>query len=535
VRGVQATDTELELQVLGFPDLHCKIFLIKQDAQVWFRLELASCGLNTPEPTDDVRESRDNNRDNNEPRGNERHNVADWNRHQESITGPARIHGEDSSKGEAEKTHGASIHTGEAVKLLSPPHSGTETMEDLMEAVPDVASRGELVNSASEANEQMANSLQALAKKNAQRTNVMMKDTQWKNKARSALSKVKSLETLIELHEEVDEQQLKVGESAKHAVAEIMRRACWPESPIEQHLETGGIARLIERSQLLWMQLPLHFQKLQKGTDQWESTAQLHVEHFTKQSLVTRKCAPTRSVVVQEVCCFLRDEAVNRFVSLALLSRVTEHVQTRLLIDSKKPSDASPGDALTRTKRQRCSHCHSSGIHEGGTCNCDLKTWKSKIARTLATEIARRAMAGDELLNVALAEVPERESNNKGWKCSSSIDVAMFLCCHATLRTRRLHHCSTQLFMEIDHTNKIEIDDLDKISGCCARVLSSHVCAVETCGSAGLGADPTRVAWPLLEQVFNCDSGVVSVSLPLRPDSAGAELGCPQRLPESAA
>jgi hypothetical protein len=325
-----------------------------------------------------------------------------------------RVPGEDSSKGEAEKIYGASICTGEAVKLLSPPHSGTETMEDLMEAVPDVTSPGELVDSSSEANEQMANSLQSLAEQNAQRTNVMMKDTQWKNKARSALSKVKSLETLVKLCEEVDEQQLKVGELAKHAVAKILRRACWPESLIEQHLETGGIVRLVERSQFLWMQLLMHSQKLQKGTDQWESTAQLHVEHFTKKSLVTRKPAPTRFFMVQEVCCLLRDDAVKRFVSLALSSRVAEHVQTRLLIDSNKPSDSSPGDALARTKSQRCSHCHSSSVDECGTYNCVLKTWKSKIARTLATEIARRAMTGDELLNVVLAEVLEWESNNKG-------------------------------------------------------------------------------------------------------------------------
>jgi viroplasmin and RNaseH domain-containing protein len=359
---VCATEVELEQQVHGFPDSCYKIFVTKQDAQDWLRLELASYVA-----TDNIRASKDNNRGNNEPRGNKRPTITDQNRHQESVTGPARIHGEDSSKGEAEKIYGASIYTGEAVKLLSPPNSSTETMEDLMEAVPDVTSPGKLVDSASEANEQMANSLQALAEQNAQRTNVMMKDTQWKNKARSALSKVRSMETLVELYKEVDEQQLKVGELAKHAVAEILRRACWPETLIEQCLETGGIVRLIERSQFLWMQLLLHFQKLQKGTDQWESTAQLHVEHFTKKLLLMRKHAPTRSIMVQEVCCFLRDEAVKRFMSLALLSRVTEHVQTRLLIDANKPSDAIPGDPATKTKSQRCSHCHSSSIHEGGT------------------------------------------------------------------------------------------------------------------------------------------------------------------------
>ena len=415
VPGVYATEMELEQQVHGFPDSYYKIFLIKQDAQDWLRLELASYGLNTPEVTDNVRAGKDHNRGTTEPtRGNEGHNIMDQKRYQESITGPARIHGEDSSKGEAEKIYGASIYTGEAVKLLSPPNSSTETMEDLMEAVPDVTSPGKLVDSASEATDQMANSLQALAEQNAQRTNVMMKDTQWKNKARSALSKVKSMETLIELYEEVDEQQLKVGESAKHAVAEILRRACWPETLIEQYLETGGIVRLIERSQFLWMQLLLHFQKLQKGSDQWESTAQLHVEYFTKKLLLIRKYAPTRSVMVQEVYCFLRDEAVKRFMSLSLLSRVTEYVQTRLILEANKLTDGNPGDTSTKTKSQRCSHCHSSSIHEGGTYNCVLKTWKSKIARTLATEIARQAITGDELLNVVLKEVLEREINNKG-------------------------------------------------------------------------------------------------------------------------
>ena len=107
-------------------------------------------------------------------------------------------------------------------------------------------------------------------------------------------------------------------------------------------------------------------------------------------------------------------------------------------------------------------------------------------------------------------------------------------CCATIPLSPRAASTTIYHYIEIDqYTNKINIDDLDEISGYCARVLSSSVYAVDTYGSAGLGADLTRVAWPRLKQVFNCDSSNVSTSIPLRPDIAGIELGCPQRLPKS--
>jgi hypothetical protein len=54
---------------------------------------------------------------------------------------------------------------------------------------------------------------------------------------------------------------------------------------------------------------------------------------------------------------------------------------------------------------------------------------------------------------------------------------------------------------------------------------------VLTYGSAGLGADLTRVAWPLLDQRFNCDLGAVSKFMPKCPQAGTGEQGNPCRLP----
>jgi hypothetical protein len=65
----------------------------------------------------------------------------------------------------------------------------------------------------------------------------------------------------------------------------------------------------------------------------------------------------------------------------------------------------------------------------------------------------------------------------------------------------------------------------DEVIGYSARILLPMDFTVCTYGSAGLGADLTRIAWPSLEQVFNCDLCPVSKSLPMRPQSPTVEKG----------
>jgi hypothetical protein len=113
------------------------------------------------------------------------------------------------------------------VNILSPPHSSAETREDLMEAVPDVGSLpGKLIGAASELNDQVANSIQAIAEHAAQKNNVMLKDTQFGCHSKNTLSKITSLESLVELADEFNEHMDKVTEAAKQAIAEILRNAC---------------------------------------------------------------------------------------------------------------------------------------------------------------------------------------------------------------------------------------------------------------------------------------------------------------------
>jgi hypothetical protein len=406
--GVYASEEELDRQILGFQDPYYKIFHIRQDAVDWLRLELASYATTpsmVPRPSSyDDRNDPRNMRNNMPSVEQERHDRESV--YHDSVTGPAKLNGEDTSKGTSGEIYGASIYTGAALKLLSPPNSSNETIDDLMEAIPDITSPGKLVDAASESSEQVANSLQALAELSTQRNNVMMRDTQYKNKARSALSKIKSPDDLMAIIDEVDEHQDKVRESAIHAIAEILRRAGWNEKHIERYTDAGGIVRLIERTQFLFMKLLLHFQKLQTHPDSWENKTLLHIEYHTLRLLFVRKYCANRAQMVLEMYCYLRDEADRGFMNLKLLSKITQQ-QARLYAELKP---------LTRNTgaKPRCSHCHTTSVHEGGANKCDLKDWKAKNARIMAKEIVKRAVTGDEVLQVVIQEVMEREVDNKG-------------------------------------------------------------------------------------------------------------------------
>jgi hypothetical protein len=332
-------------------------------------------------------------------------------RQRSTITGSPKLYGEDPSKGQPGKMYDESIYTGAAVKILSPPHSSAETREDLMEAVPDVGSLpGKLIGAASELNDQVANSIQAIAEHAAQKNNVMLKDTQFRYHSKNTLSKISSLESLVELADEFNKHMEKVTEAAKQAIAEILRNACWSEEHIKAYLESGGIVRLIERSMQYWLQLLLHLKNMHKPTEDWNDRVQIHVDYHAKQLALIRKYAANRSQMVLRVYTYLRDEAAQGFKSLKLLTKITDHVQTRLL--ESKMTALTNRDNGTISKDQ-CAHCHTTSIHKGGQPECVLKPWKNMKARTMAKEIARRAISGNEILSVVLKDVMEREADAK--------------------------------------------------------------------------------------------------------------------------
>jgi hypothetical protein len=154
---VYSSEEELDQQILGFQDPYYKIFRIRQDAAEWLRLELASYAsmpAQVPRPYGDDRNDPRNTR-NNIPH-EEQERVDRFNResiYRYSVTGPAKLNGEDTSEGKPVQIYGASIYTGAALKLLSPPNSSNKTIEDLMEAIPDITSPGKLVDAASELSE----------------------------------------------------------------------------------------------------------------------------------------------------------------------------------------------------------------------------------------------------------------------------------------------------------------------------------------------------------------------------------------------
>jgi uncharacterized phage infection (PIP) family protein YhgE len=330
--GVYNSMEALFKQITGFKDAYYESFATKDAAEAWLVKELAELeGIPALRPRRDrgsrktkrskrkkkaERKKRKKNRSQDsssesscdssdtESSGDDEVEQGAHDRKRSSITGSAKLGGgEDPSKGEPSKVYGKSIYTGSAVKLLSPPHSSAETREDLMEAVPDVGSLpGKLIGAASELNDQVANSIQMIAEHAAQKNNVILKDTQFRYHSKNTLSKISSLESLVELADEFNEHMDKVPEAAKQAIAEILRNACWPEGPIVIYLESGGVVRLIERSMQYWLQLLLHLKNLHKPNEDWNDRVQIHVDYHSKQLALIRKYAANRSQMVLRVC-----------------------------------------------------------------------------------------------------------------------------------------------------------------------------------------------------------------------------------------
>jgi hypothetical protein len=179
------------------------------------------------------------------------------------------------------------------------------------------------------------------------------------------------------------------------AIHEIHFHKGWTQEDAEVYCEQGGATRLISLTFDNFYLLLLHIiGKSYKHPEQWDHVGRQHLECHAKNLRLIRKYALRRSQMILQNYIYLRDARSSGYQNTKLLAKLTEELQDAVFTDDTVvPSKQAGPGGKTKTEFA-CSHCHGDH-HTGGPEHCDLAAFKTKEARRLAKEVARRLKAGE--------------------------------------------------------------------------------------------------------------------------------------------
>ena len=309
----------------------------------------------------------------------------------------ARMSGPDMSAGKPGELFGMAIKVEPRVLELSCPKGMLpEAREKIIETCPDVLSLpgktsvGTSGGDASFAWDQFAGAISDLADIGSTKRGHSVRDTQWQVATRNSLDRGKlGLDDLVSYTEELTSQHTNVLGNMQTAMHEILFHEGWTQEDAEIYCEQGGAMRLISLTFDNFYALLLHIiGKSYKHPEQWDHVGKQHLAFHAKNLCLIRKYALRRSQMIFQNYIYLWDARSSGYQSTKLLVKLTEELQDAVF------TEAAPSEAGKTKTEWACSHCHGDH-HAGGHEHCDLTSFKTKEARKMAKEIARRLKTGE--------------------------------------------------------------------------------------------------------------------------------------------
>jgi hypothetical protein len=150
------------------------------------------------------------------------------------------------SVGKANEIHGTSVQIEpEILKIFCPKGVTSATKRELMDAAPDILSLpsklGSTTNDSAEVWDQFAGTVSEIAEQQTSRLGAAVRDTRWWVASRNALDKVKTMEDLFDVTNEIDSQSDKVLQSFHASVQEILYSQGWTPDDVNVFLEVGPV------------------------------------------------------------------------------------------------------------------------------------------------------------------------------------------------------------------------------------------------------------------------------------------------------
>jgi hypothetical protein len=243
--------------------------------------------------------------------------------------------------------------------------------------------------------DQFAGAISDLADIGSSKQGRFMRDTQWQVASKNSLDRGKlGLEDLVAYTEELTSQRANVLGNMQTAMHEILYHEGWTQEDAEIYCDQGGVTRVVVLTFDNFYSLLLHIiGKSYKHPEQWEHVGRQHLEFPAKNLRLIRKYALRRSQMILQNYIYLRDTKAGGFQSTKLLAKLTEELQDAVFTEDYVVSTPKPANS-GKPKEWACSHCHGDS-HSGGPEHCDFAAFKTKDARRLAKDVARRLKAGE--------------------------------------------------------------------------------------------------------------------------------------------
>jgi hypothetical protein len=221
-----------------------------------------------------------------------------------------------------------------------------------------------------------------------------VRDTQWQLASKNSLDRGKlGLDDLVGYTEELTSQCPNVLGNMQMAMHEILFHEGWTQEEAEVYCEQGGAMRLVYLTFNNFYSLLLHIiGKSYKHPEQWDHVGRQHLNFHAKNLRLIRKYTLRRSQMIFQNYIYLRDARSSGYQNTKLLAKLTEELQDAVFTDDTSPP---PKTEASKGKTDwACSHCHGD-FHDGGHEHCDLAAYKTKEARRMAKDVARRLKAGE--------------------------------------------------------------------------------------------------------------------------------------------
>ena len=301
----------------------------------------------------------------------------------------------DPSTGTEDKVHGRHLTDVKLDRRLCPKDMPAKDREEFADLLLDIPHLPGMYSSGSDAGEltevigELKGVGDAIISANKHRKTKTQLNTQWGNERRTALLKVTTEESLLDMIDRINSGEKPAFKKQTYAIYSFMRRCMYGEEEIKEYLRGGLWPRIIEDTFKWNMEFLEQVRRIATKHKMWGGLAQEMIKHHGRKLADIRNYAVDYRVYLLEVYVYFREGKKDKFQNASIqeaLWRTPRH--------QEKGQGEDSGENLQGNSRNSgCAHCKSKALHEImgvglGQSNCPLKG----VSRTQA-----RQMVGDIL------------------------------------------------------------------------------------------------------------------------------------------
>jgi hypothetical protein len=299
--GVFTRWRDAERSVHGYSGSMHKRFRNERAAKAWLADRTGAPRNDDASEFSDDLTQRDDTVHGSAPRG-----AGDRGRPAVSVIDP-RNAGPDSSIGRPNEIRNTLIHVESGrLEVLCPKGVTAQTRRDMMDVMPDILSLpgklGASTNTSSEIWDQFAGAVSEMAEQRAVRADTQLRDTQRQGATtRNALDKIRTMDDVFDVAEEIGSQSNKVITSFEAGLQEILYAQGWTKDDVDLYVASGLLPRITQRLLSLYYELYLHFQKLiahNPEPEHFKEFTMLYIEYHAQQLRHIRMYAARRSQMI---------------------------------------------------------------------------------------------------------------------------------------------------------------------------------------------------------------------------------------------